>query len=174
MALVIPTDAATVHLMQNYPQDTMVDRTGTTYRETLNDLLNESFVATVQALSDWSVEHEQAYSWKNYQATSVQHMLRLAPLGFYNIPIGGGRGVVNATSERHGPSWRMVVELSDPVQVWGVYPGGQSGNPGSPYYGNMVNAWAEGEHYPMQFLASPQDQDAGIMISQTLYSSDPQ
>ena len=171
-ALVMPTDAATIHMMQYYPQDTMVDRMGTTYRETLNDLLNESFTATVQELNDWPAKHGQGYLWKNYQATSIQHMLRLAPLGFYDVPIGGGKGIVNATSDRHGPSWRMVVELGDPVQVWGVYPGGQSGNPGSPYYGNMVDAWANGEHYPMQFLKSPFAKEAAIMTSQTLYPSD--
>ena len=172
VALVMPTDAATIHLMRNYPQDTMVDRTGTAYRETLYDLLSESFATTVQALSDWSAERGKEYTWENYQATSIQHMLRLAPLSYYDVPIGGGKGIVNATSDRHGPSWRMVVELSDPVQMWGVYPGGQSGNPGSPYYGNMVDAWAEGEHYPMQFLKSQADKNAHIMILQTLYPSD--
>lgn len=172
VALVVPTDAATIHIMQNYPQDTMIDRTGTTYRETLHDLLNESFATTVQALSDWSAEHGKAYTWENYKATSIQHMLRLAPLSYYDIPIGGGKGIVNATSDRHGPSWRMVVELGDPMQMWGVYPGGQSGNPGSPYYGNMVDAWAEGEHYPMQFLKSQAAKDTHAMITQTLYPSD--
>ena len=172
VALVAPTDAATIHYMKRYPQDTMVDRQSTTYQETLNDLLNESFATTAQTLNDWAAEHGKDYTWENYKATSIQHMLRLAPFGVYDVPIGGGRGIVNATSERHGPSWRMVVELSDPVKVWGVYPGGQSGNPGSVYYSNMVGAWAEGKHYPMQLIASPEATDAGIMVSQMLYPPD--
>ena len=42
----------------------------------------------------------------------------------------GDRNVVNATSENHGPSWRMIVEMSKPPKAFGIYPGGQSGNPG--------------------------------------------
>ena len=171
VALTTPTDAATIHYLKNFPQDSMVDRQSTTYRETVSDLLSESFASTEQVLRDWSAENGAQYTWGNYKATSIQHMLRLAPLGIYNLPIGGGRGIVNATSERHGPSWRMVVELSDPVKIWGVYPGGQSGNPGSVYYDNQVNAWADGKHYPLRKLTSP-DNNANLILTQTLSPTD--
>ena len=171
VALTTPTDAATIHYLKNYPQDSMVDRQGTTHRETVNDLLNESFASTEQVLSNWVAENNTEYTWGNYKATSIQHMLRLAPFGIYNVPIGGGRGIVNATSERHGPSWRMVVELSDPVKIWGVYPGGQSGNPGSVYYDNQVDAWAAGNPYRLQKLASPEE-NANLLLTQTLSPTD--
>ena len=168
VALVEPTDAATIHLMQSYPGDSMVDIQSTTYRETLNDLLNESFAAAVQTLNDWTVEHGEDYSWKTYKATSIQHMLQLKPFSVYDVPIGGGRNIVNATSERHGPSWRMIVDLSDPVKIWGVYPGGQSGNPGSPYYTNMVDTWAKGDYHPLSLMDSPESGEGGILASQSL------
>jgi penicillin amidase len=171
VALTTPTDAATIHYLKNYPQDSMVDRQSTTYRETVNDLLNESFATTEQVLSNWVAENEAPYTWGGYKATSIQHMLRLNPFGIYNVPIGGGRGIVNATSERHGPSWRMVVELSDPVNVWGVYPGGQSGNPGSAYYDNQVDAWAAGKPYQLQKLADPEE-NANLLLTQTLSPTD--
>ena len=38
----------------------------------------------------------------------------------------------------------MVVELTSPMQAWVIYPGGQSGNPGSKYYDNFVNDYAAG------------------------------
>jgi penicillin amidase len=51
-----------------------------------------------------------------------------------------------------GPSWRMVVSLEKAkLRAWGVYPGGQSGNPGSPFYNNLLNYWAEGKYYELQF-----------------------
>jgi penicillin G amidase len=31
----------------------------------------------------------------------------------------------------------------------GIYPGGQSGNPGSPRYNNFTADWAEGRLYPL-------------------------
>ncbi len=167
VALTTPTDAATIHYLKNYPQDSMVDRQSTTYRETVTDLLNESFAITEQLLRAWSAENDAQYTWGNYKATSIQHMMRLAPLGVYDVPIGGGRGIVNATSERHGPSWRMVVELSDPVKIWGVYPGGQSGNPGSAYYDDQVAAWAAGKHYLLRKMAGPEE-NANLLLTQTL------
>jgi penicillin amidase len=46
----------------------------------------------------------------------------------------------------------MVVEL-DPngTKAWGVYPGSQTGNPGSPLYGHMIDRWASGNYYELLF-----------------------
>jgi penicillin amidase len=38
----------------------------------------------------------------------------------------------------------MVVELGPRVRAWGVYPGGQSGNPASPRYMDRLPLWADG------------------------------
>jgi penicillin amidase len=52
----------------------------------------------------------------------------------------------------------MVVELGkDGVKAWGVYPGGSSGNPGSPFYDHMVDQWAKGEYNELFFMRNPQD-----------------
>ena len=150
-----PTTADMIYLMKNHPDDSIMDVQGTSERETLNDILQSAFTQAVAQLQQWSEEHAQPYTWSNYQGTSIQHLAGLDPLGIFDIRTGGGRNIVNATSSRHGPSWRMVVEMSNPVQAWGVYPGGQSGNPGSFFYDNMVDAWAKGEYYPLHFYNSP-------------------
>jgi penicillin amidase len=36
-----------------------------------------------------------------------------------------------------------------------VYPGGQSGNPGSHYYNNTTKLWAKGNYIPFQFYQEP-------------------
>ena len=66
----------------------------------------------------------------------------------------GGAGIVNATSERNGPSWRMVVALEPRVRAYGVYPGGQSGNPGSPFYNNLLETWRVAQLDELVFLRS--------------------
>ena len=44
-----------------------------------------------------------------------------------------------------GPSWRMVATLGPAgVSAEGVYPGGQSENPASPWYANLVPLWWDG------------------------------
>ncbi len=50
-----------------------------------------------------------------------------------------------------GPSWRMIVNWSaagKPVAE-GIYPGGQSENPASPWYSNLLADWWSGRYLPM-------------------------
>jgi penicillin amidase len=49
-----------------------------------------------------------------------------------------------------GPSWRMVATLNPGgVSAEGVYPGGQSENPASPWYSNLVSLWWNGQYLPV-------------------------
>ena len=41
----------------------------------------------------------------------------------------------------------MVVEMKDEPEAYGIYPGGQSGNPGSKYYDGSVDNWSKGQYY---------------------------
>jgi penicillin amidase len=50
----------------------------------------------------------------------------------------------------------MVVALGPEVEAWGIYPGGPSGNPGSPHYDAVVDDWVEGEMYELLYLQSPE------------------
>jgi penicillin amidase len=40
------------------------------------------------------------------------------------------------------------------VKAWGVYPGGQSGNPGSQFYDNLVDEWRDGKYVQLHFSKS--------------------
>ena len=46
----------------------------------------------------------------------------------------------------------MVVQMTSPVEAYAVYPGGESGNPGSRYYDSFVDSWAAGTYYPVLFI----------------------
>ncbi len=80
------------------------------------------------------------------------HLTKTNALSRLNLPIGGGENIINATTENHGPSWRMVVHLTDEIEAYGLYPGGQSGNPGSIYYDTFIDTWAAGKYYRLLFL----------------------
>ena len=99
-----------------------------------------------------ALEKENKLAWSLFKATRVLHLTKMPALSRMNLPIGGGVNIINATTENHGPSWRMVVHLTDEIEAYGLYPGGQSGNPGSPYYDTFVNYWAEGKYYRLLFL----------------------
>ncbi len=98
------------------------------------------------------LEKENKLEWSSFKATRVLHLTKIPALSRMNLPIGGGMNIINATTEDHGPSWRMVVHLTDGIEAYGLYPGGQSGNPGSSYYDSFVDYWAAGKYYRLLFL----------------------
>ena len=119
--------------------------------ETLKDQVNLGIERATQKLL--SLEKENKLTWGNFKATKVLHLTKIPALSRLNLPIGGGVNIINATTENHGPSWRMVVHLTDEMEAYGLYPGGQSGNPGSPFYDNFVDYWAAGKYYRLLFLS---------------------
>jgi penicillin amidase len=56
----------------------------------------------------------------------------------------------------------MVVHLTTPVEAYGIYPGGQNGNPGSPFYDNMAMDWAKGQYYRLWIMKKDEKADKRI------------
>ena len=132
--------------------------------ENASDLFLLAFQKTVKAIA----EYKGDYNWGDYKGTYAGHLLQGLPaFSRFDIPIGGGRSIVNAASKNHGPSWRMIVEMSSPPSALGIYPGGQSGNPGSRYYDNFIDDWAKGEYHSLHFLPDEQATEA-VIGTQTL------
>ncbi len=119
--------------------------------ETLKDQVNVGIERATQQLL--ILEKENKLNWGSFKATRVVHLTKIPALSRLNLPIGGGVNIINATTENHGPSWRMVVHMTDEIEAYGLYPGGQSGNPGSPFYDNFVDYWAAGKYYRLLFLS---------------------
>jgi penicillin amidase len=101
--------------------------------------------------------------WAAFKDTKVKHLLSGLP-GFsrLHLPIGGGAKIINATKEAHGPSWRVVVHLTDETEAYGVYPGGQSGDPGSRFYDMFVDNWAKGEYYRLWLMKASEKQSEKV------------
>lgn len=58
----------------------------------------------------------------------------------------------------HSASWRVVVDFgSGQPQAWGIYPGGQSGNPFSPLYDLHLPAFTAFEYYDLHLTTGPDD-----------------
>jgi penicillin amidase len=154
-----PTRDRTLKLILDEPDAKWVDNVKTPDKETLALLCTQAFRSAVDTLAKYHGETiNEQWQWASHKATYIPHLTRqIKPFGRYNLPIGGGRNIVNATSERNGPSWRMVVALGPQVKGYGVYPGGQSGNPGSYYYDNMVDTWAQGNLNELLFLRKPDE-----------------
>lgn len=158
-----PTFDRTLTLMQRDPSARWFDNVKTPARERLPDLLTQSFRATCDTLIKQKGPIGAAWAWGTFKGTDIRHLLPgVDAFSVLDLSIGGGSGIVNATSERWGPSWRMVVALGPQPKAYGVYPGGQSGNPGSPHYQNMIETWRTGQLNELLYLQSAQAKHARI------------
>lgn len=156
---VLPNKYQTTKLMQENPDHEAFNDPSTERIESARLLVSESFDKMVEEYIAWT-EEEEGDTWAAYKKTSIQHLVpNFRSFSYERIEIGGGRGIINATSERHGASWRMVVELGDQITAFGIYPGGQSGNPGSKFYSNFIDRWARGEYLSVNLRTHDQTQN---------------
>ncbi len=97
------------------------------------------------------------HDWGSYKDTRIGHMIpKLDAFSSMHVYNGGNLGIINATNTTNGPSWRMIVDFGD-MKGYVVYPGGESGNPGSKFYDNMVGTWAKGDYFTANYLQKPED-----------------
>ncbi len=152
-----PSEFNTIKLLKEKPDFSFYDIQSTPEKETRTLLIRAALASSIKTIHTWKENHPGiAFDWANYKDTYIQHLLMLPPLGFH-ARNGGNSGIVNASSHRWGPSWRMIVSLEKTgVKAWGIYPGGQSGNPGSKYYGNMMEAWTNARPPQLKFTQSEQ------------------
>ena len=131
-----------------------IDNINTPMKEDLYQMVTVALKKASKKLV--SLEKENKLEWAKYKNTTVYHLLKTNAMAFAREGLmnGGGNGIINATQHDHGPSWRMVVEMTSPTNAYGVYPGGQSGNPGSKFYDNFIDQWAKGAYYKLWFMES--------------------
>lgn len=99
------------------------------------------------------------WRWDRIRRMDIYHLLRIPALSALDVPVQGGLGTISPLSEGSdfGASWRMVVELGHEVRGWGIYPGGQSGNPASSRYLDRLAAWRDGTLDTLRFPRHPAD-----------------
>ncbi|OLY92440.1 penicillin amidase [Cnuella takakiae] len=156
--LVWSDEFARIKQIKSFPDDqTLLERllrdSAFGYVDNINTPQRESLQFQVTAALRNAAARLQAgddgMEWWKEKNTSIYHLLRTAvtPFARTGLKTGGWKTALNAQSATHGPSWRMIVHLSPETEAYGVYPGGQSGNPGSRFYDNLVDTWAAGKYY---------------------------
>ncbi|WP_069130578.1 penicillin acylase family protein [Rhodohalobacter halophilus] len=160
-----PDRDVTVDLIINNPESPWFDDPDTENIEIFSDHVNPAFEKALNNLREQFGVVESEWKWGFYNNTNLNHLGQIPGLGIYNIYTDGSNESVNAIWGSHGPSWRMVVEL-DPngVRGYGVYPGGQSGNPGSKDYDLFVDPWIEGELFELNFMREKPSEMSSIPL----------
>ncbi len=165
----LPSFDRTLALLQRDPSARWFDDVKTPARESANDILTSSLKAACDSLTRAHGPMSPTWAWGLHKSTDVRHLIPgLDALSAMDVLSGGGSSVVNATTARTGPSWRMVVALGPNPKGYGVYPGGQSGNPGSPGYQNLLEAWRTGQLNELVYLKSANEKHSKLTYSITL------
>ena len=101
----------------------------------------------------WGGLHAVRFRHPLDQATGAAALLDLGP-----IPRPGDEYTVNATGysgnsfdQVSGASYREILDLSNWDQSVAVNTPGQSGQPGSPHYSDLLPLWSEGKYFPLVY-----------------------
>jgi penicillin amidase len=145
---------------------------------TANAAITAAFKKAVAHLSARLGGAPATWTWGRIHTRSFPSITGAKGLGYGPRAAGGdpftedaADGGLNAET---GPSWRMIVGLGNAVDAApallpdspsamsptgiyavGVYPGGQSENPASPWYQNLIGAWWNGEYLAIPVPGQP-------------------
>lgn len=145
-----------------------VDDVRTEEREELAQVITKSMKQATTGLNN--LKGEGRLEWSKRMRPSVYHLLKqnLLPFARTDLPVGGDGNIINAMKHSHGPSWRMIAHMSALTEAYGVYPGGQNGNPGSRFYDNFIDTWARGEYFPLWIMKKSDAIDRKVKWTLTL------
>jgi penicillin amidase len=113
-----------------------------------------AFKKTIKDLSSQLGSQPSLWNWGKLHSRQFQSILQIPMLGYGPRPSSGDSWTVDAADSKAGyvshagPSWRFIMNWGTKRGI-GVYPGGQSENPLSPWYENFVQAWWNGNYYPL-------------------------
>ena len=97
-----------------------------------------------------------AQTWGDVHRLSLQHPLNGKKFDLESIARPGSAYTVNAASgpnhrQTNGPSYRQIIDVSNWDNSVMTNVPGESGDPASKHYGDLLGDWAAGRYHPMPF-----------------------
>ncbi len=164
--ILYPEAWRTIEILRDHPTHQFFDIVSTDMVETATQVCNNSFMKAMDRYKD-RVEKNKGVTWGDYRKINIMHNLDVPAFSVMNIVTDGHPSSINATNWSFGPSWRMIVELGESPKAQGIFPGGQSGNPSSPYYKYSIEEWSKGEYHTLEFPHDPDEIEALFEIKMT-------
>jgi penicillin amidase len=120
-------------------------------KQNLSTTMTVAFDRAVAELSRKLGRTPQRWAWGRLHSSEFPSLTGARALGYGPRGSGGDIFTPDAADgypvSTSGPSWRMVVSFAGGSA--GVFPGGQSEDPLSPWYENFVKAWWDGRYWPL-------------------------
>ena len=163
----MPEEQTTMELLKKDSLLRFIDDISTPEIETLPIVVTNAFKKAAVMLTQ--KESEGKLEWAKFKDPTVYHLLKnaLLPFARAGLNVGGNGNIINAVTHSHGPSWRMIVHMTTPTEAYGVYPGGQSGNPGSVFYDNFIDSWVAGKYNKLWFMRDGDKTDKAVKWKMT-------
>ncbi len=157
-----PVESTLIEAFERDSAFKYIDNIHTPNKETWDDVVAQSFRNILSVID--SLKQKNKLPWAEYKNTTLYHLLgkTMMPFAKPHLPIGGGKHIINAAQHDHGSSWKMIVDLSGDISAYVVYPGGQSGNPGSRYYDQFAQTWAKGRYYKAWVFKKGKENDPKV------------
>lgn len=122
---------------------------------TAAQVMQSAFDAAVSQLAARLGGAPDTWTWGKLHTTQLQSLTGAEALGYGPLPAGGDEWAVAAADgypvSSQGPSWRMIVAFTGRggISAKAIYPGGQSENPASPWYSDLITDWQNGTYIAM-------------------------
>jgi penicillin amidase len=126
---------------------------------TATQVMRTAFGQAVRQLAAQLGGQPASWAWGRLHSKQFPSLLPPEALGYGPRAAGGDPWTVDAAeggmTSTVGPSWRMIARLRPGVvSAEGIYPGGQSENPASPWYTTFIADWWDGRYLPMPTAAA--------------------
>lgn len=121
--------------------------------------MRAAFAKTVSALARRLGSEPASWSWGRLHSRQFPSLTQAPALGYGPRPAPGDPWTIDAADggmvSDFGPTWRMVINWTGRAAAnsVAVYPGGQSDNPASSWYANLVPLWWDGRYLPLASAA---------------------
>jgi penicillin amidase len=117
--------------------------------------LREAVAETRKLLGDDPAK----WRWGLLHRTGFEHPLAGMDEKLFKLPafeMSGNGSTVHVTTGNgfgvsHGASFREIIDVADWDRSVATSVPGQSGQPGSPHYGDLLPLWARGQYFPLLF-----------------------
>ena len=171
----MPNEERLLALMTGQLAGDWADVQSTPAKESAADVMKMALESTVDSLNQGYGWDRTNWRWGKNHHVVFKHFTRSEALkalwrGPYEYP--GFASTLSPARDRtttHSASWRVVVDFStQPPTGYGVYPGGQSGNPFSPLYDEHIDHYINFKQYallkPSTMDEMPRDRIASSLL----------